>query len=142
MRRAAVLVVLAALTVGAFAQGADAARSPIDGRWRWSYTYAELLHCCGKAVADTLAGPSLSEFRDGQIYALDADSGRLIGLRGTYRVAGDVVSFVFSHHYPGLTPGRTYVMRFTLFRDRLTWSRVPGRPGLDALTVTSWTRVG
>jgi len=109
---------------------------------RWTYTYAELLHCCGKPIADAQAGPSLSEFRGGRIYALDAATGRLIGLRGTYTVAGDVVTFVFSHHYPGLVAGRAYVMRFTLFRDRLTWSHVPGRAGVDALTIAPWTRVG
>jgi hypothetical protein len=142
MRGTAVLVALAALVVGAFAHGAGAARSPIDGRWSWNWTYAELLHCCGKPVADAQAGPSLSEFRDGRIYALDAATDRLIGLRGTYTVAGNVVTFVFSHHYPGNVPGRAYVMRFTLFRDRLTWSHVPGRAGIDALTVAPWTRVG
>jgi hypothetical protein len=142
-RRAAFLVVLAALVVGAPAHGAGAGRSPIDGRWRWTYTYAELLRCCGKPTADAQAGPSLSEFRDGRIYALDAATGRLIGLRGTYSVAGDVVTFVFSHHYPGgLVTGRAYVMRFSLFRDRLTWSHVPGRAGIDALTIAPWTRVG
>jgi hypothetical protein len=143
MRRAAALVALAALlVVCASAHAAGAARSPIDGRWRWNWTYAGLLHCCGKPVADAQAGPSLSEFRDGRIYALDAGTGRLIGLRGTYSVAGDVVTFVFSHHYPGNMAGRAYVMRFTLFRDRLTWSHVPGRAGIDALTTAPWTRVG
>jgi hypothetical protein len=137
-----VLAGLAALTAGASAHGAGAARSPIDGRWSWNWTRAELLHCCGKAVADSQAGPSLSEFRDGRIYALDPDTGRVIALRGTYDVAGDVVTFVFGHRYPGLFPGRAYVMRFTLFRDRLTWSHVPGRAGLDALAVAPWTRVG
>jgi hypothetical protein len=141
-RRAAVVAALAALVVATSVHGAAAARSPIDGRWRWTYTYAELLHCCGKPIADAQAGPSLSEFRGGRIYALDAATGRLIGLRGTYTVAGDVVTFVFSHHYPGLVAGRAYVMRFTLFRDRLTWSHVPGRAGVDALTIAPWTRVG
>ena len=141
-RRAAVVVAVAALVVGAYAHGAAAARSPLDGRWRWTYTYDQLLHCCGKPTADAQAGPSLSEFRDGRIYALDAATGRLIGLRGTFSVAGDVVTFVFSHHYPGLAAGRAYVMRFTLFRDRLTWSHVPGRAGIDALTIAPWTRVG
>jgi hypothetical protein len=136
-----VLVAFAAVTVAASAHGAGAARTPLDGRWRWNATHAELVRCCGKAVADATAGPSLSEFRDGRIYALDAATGRLIGLRGTYSVAGDVVTFVFSHHYPGNIPGKAYVMRFSLFRDRLTWSQVPGRAGLDALTVTPWTRV-
>ena len=101
------------------------------------------MRCCGKPTADAQAGPSLSEFRDGRIYALDAATGRLIGLRGTYSVAGDVVTFVFSYHYPGsLVPGRAYVMRFSLFRNRLTWSHVPGRAGIDALTLAPWTRVG
>jgi hypothetical protein len=145
MRRAAVLVALAALAVAASPHGAGAARTtPIDGRWRWNWTYDELLRCCGKPTADAQAGPSLSEFRGGRIYALDAATGRLIGLRGTYSVAGDVVTFVFSHHYPGhgLVPGRAYVMRFSLFRDRLTWSHVPGRAGIGALAVAPWTRVG
>jgi hypothetical protein len=143
MRRAAVLVALAALVLGASVHGASPARSPIDGRWRWTWTYDALLRCCGKPTADAQAGPSLSEFRGGRIYALDAATGGLIGLRGTYSVAGDVVTFVFSHHYPGsLVPGRAYVMRFSLFRNRLTWSQVPGRAGIDALTIAPWTRVG
>src|SRR5262249_27295630 len=53
-----------------------------DGRWRWNWTYDGLLRCCGKPTADAQAGPSLSEFRGGGVYALDAPPGRPVGRRG------------------------------------------------------------
>jgi hypothetical protein len=142
MRR--LLAALLVATALAAASGAAVARNhgtPVDGRWKWTITRAEALKCCGTAA---IAGPSLSEFRDGRIYALDAGTGRLIGLRGTYTVAGDVVTFVFSHKYPTEVPipGRRYLMRFSIYRDRLTWSMIPGRPGLTGLTIVPWVRVG
>jgi hypothetical protein len=145
MRLATCTVVIALLAslgaAGAGARGSD--RSVIDGRWSWNWTRAQLRHFCGSCANDpSVAGPSLSEFRDGRIYALDPATGRVIALRGTYGVAGDMVSFVFSHKYPGLMTGRTYVMRFSLYRDRLTWSLVPGRAGISSLTIGPWTRVG
>jgi hypothetical protein len=33
-------------------------------------------------------------------------------------------------------------MRFSIFRDRLRWSMVPGRQGFDDLTITPFRRVG
>jgi hypothetical protein len=137
-----VLALLASLAAaGAGARGSD--RSVIDGRWSWNYPLAQARRFCrGCANNSSVAGPSMSEFRDGRIYALDPSTGRVIAFRGTYSVAGDVVSFVFTHKYPGLMTGKTYVMRFSLYRDRLTWSLLPGRAGLSDLTIGPWTRVG
>jgi len=142
MRRLlAALVAVTALAAASGASGAGTHGTPLDGRWKWTITRAEALKCCKTAA---IAGPSLAEFRDGRIYALDAGTGRLIGLRGTYKVAGHIATFVFSHQYPGTAPipGRPYLMRFNIYRDRLTWSMVPGRPGLTSLTLVPWVRVG
>jgi hypothetical protein len=143
MRRllAALVVATALATASGVAVGARAHGTLLDGRWKWTVTRAEALSCCQNAA---LAGPSLAEFRDGRIYALDPGTGRLVGLRGTYTVAGNLVTFVFSHKYPAQTPipGKPYLMRFSLYRDRLTWSMVPGRPGLTVLPAAPWVRVG
>jgi hypothetical protein len=135
------MLVTTALTAALSVASAGAGGSPVDGRWSWNWTLAQMLHCNGNAA---LAGPSLSEFRDGRIYALDPSTDRVIGLRGRYTVAGKVVSLVFSHHYPGSAPipGKTYMMRFSIFRNRLTWSMVPGRSGLTCLPIVPWVRVG
>jgi hypothetical protein len=31
--------------------------------------------------------------------------------------------------------------RFSIYRDRITWSRVPGRYGIDPFLSALWTRV-
>ena len=62
-------------------------------------------------------------------------------LRGTYTVSGNVATLVFRPGTPGTVPGIRYMMRFSVFHDRLTWSKIPGRVGLDALPAVPWTRV-
>jgi hypothetical protein len=112
--------------------------SPLDGRWRWTWTREEL-HRAGAPLF--YVGDNMSEFNDGRIYGLDPKTGDREGFRGTYTVSGDVATLVFRPGVVGTLPRIHYAMRFTVLHDRLTWSRVPGRAGLDALPIVPWTRV-
>jgi hypothetical protein len=141
MKRGAVLVVLAALAVGASAHGAGAARTPIDGRWTWTWTAAQLRRQ-GSNPYDlkTQTGPATVVFANGRYLARWQLSGR-VGA-GTYTVDGDVVRFVVARDGPRDAAGSVHYMRFSVFRGRLTWSMVPGRQGFSDLTITPFRRVG
>jgi hypothetical protein len=134
-------LLLAALVAAASvpcAPGRSSGGSPLDGRWRWTWTREEL-HRAGASLF--YIGANMTEFRDGRIYSLDPKTGDTQGFRGTYTVLGDVATLVFRRGVAGTVAGIRYVMRFTVFHDRLTWSKIPGRAALDALPIVPWTRV-
>jgi hypothetical protein len=141
MQRSVLLIVLMSLLVAGVA-GAAAARnsgtSPIDGRWQWTWTKAEL----ARGPKPYFLGTFVAEYRDGRQYSNYPKPGSALRPVGTFTVQGDVVSLRFNRDASGVDPGKTYMMRFSIFRDRLTWSKVPGRAGLDTLPLTPWTRVG
>jgi hypothetical protein len=56
-------------------------------------------------------------------------------------VRGNLATFVFPRRAGRIVPGYVYWMRWSLYRDRLTSSKVPGRLALDALVITRWIRV-
>jgi hypothetical protein len=141
MRRSLSLHVLASLAAAVLALASVASSSggsPIDGRWTWTWTEAEMAH----AAAPRATGSFLAEFRDGGMYGNYPTPGSPVVFVGTFAVHGDLVSLRFLRKGSGATTGRTYVMRFSIFRDRLTWSMVRGRAGLDHLPFSPWTRVG
>jgi hypothetical protein len=142
MRRSALLLVLVSLlaaAVGAAAAARSGGGSPLDGRWTWTWTAADL----SQFSAPRITGSFVAEFRDGRIYGNFPRPGAPLVFAGMFTVHGDLVSLRFrSSRTPGVVPGRTYVMRFSIFRDRLTWSMVRGRAGLDHLPATPWTRAG
>jgi hypothetical protein len=141
MRRSALLRVSAGLLASAVAAtpvAGSSRGSPIDGRWTMTYTVANLSHFSAPRVT----GSFVVVFRDGRSFTNFPRPGSLLVLVGTFTVHGDLVSLRFRSRRAGVIPGRTYVMRFSIFRDRLTWSMVRGRAGLDHLPATPWTRVG
>jgi len=118
------------------AAGGLRASSPLDGRWTFTWTRAQLNHVGAPHVVP--ARLFLVEFRDGRFTRL-LPRPVLRGARFT--TSGNVATFVFPAPLPaGLVAGRIYTMRWSIYRDRLTWSRVPGRAGLRAFTITPWTR--
>ena len=135
---ALLLVALIAAASVPGAPGRFSGGSPLDGRWRWTWTREEL-HRTGGSLA--YLGANMTEFRDGRFYKLDPKTGDREVLGGTYTVSGDVATLVFRPGAPGTVPGTRYMMRFSVFHDRLTWSKIPGRVGLDALPAAPWTRV-
>jgi hypothetical protein len=147
MRLAACILALTALLVpaaGARARVADP--SPVDGRWR-------IVH---KATTEELVARGMSPAAakalgrlDIEIPAVDLHGGhaRWFDLatgkttcRGTYVVRGDRVGFAFSVCPVPPPPGVTW-MRWSVFRDRVTFTALPGRSDIVAITISPWVRV-
>jgi hypothetical protein len=144
MQRSPLLLLVASLLAGAVAVSAAASSSdgsPLDGRWAFTWT-AHALVKAGAGDVVSLAGPKMVEFRSGRWYKLDPRTQRVQSVVAKFTVHGDVAYFTFLIKEPTVDSGKTYEMRFSIYRDRLTWSRVPGRAGLDALASTPWVRVG
>jgi hypothetical protein len=123
---------------GALTASADArsgAASPLDGRWTFTWTPAQMRPIC----ASCAVGRFLVEFRDGHVIRLPP---KPVLRTGRFSVRGNLASFVFPAPAPaGIIAGRMYAMRWSIYRDRLTWSKVPGRPLLEAFLITPWVRV-
>src|SRR5262249_4793022 len=143
MKRPICLLILTAL-VATGAGGAAGARaaSPLDGTWTWTWTRAEL-HRPGIASArdaDILAGRHLATFANGHVTDRNLTTGQVrAGAR--FFVHGNVVGFVFPTRGPGIVPGRRYELKWSIYRDRLTFAELPGRSVLTALPIKPWTRV-
>jgi hypothetical protein len=116
----------------------SAAASPIEGRWKASLTRASLLRTgnVDPVLAAQLYGPWTAQFANGRFQARNERTGR--GASGTFRVSGKLVRFVFATGI-GLEPGDVGFCNASVYRDRLTFTRLPGRPCRweDAV----WTRV-
>jgi hypothetical protein len=62
-------------------------------------------------------------------------------MRGSFSVVGHVVTFVSDTRHEGMLAGRPYAIGFSLYRDRLTFTDLPGRLcPLHLLTLEPWTR--
>ena len=135
-----VAFVVAVTAASADARGVGA--SPLDGTWKWTWTRAELLHpgITNARGADILAGRHVATFANGHVTDRNLTTGRVrTGTR--FSVHGNVVGFVFPKRGPGIVPGRTYELRWSIYRDRLRFSELPGRSVLTALPIKPWTRV-
>jgi hypothetical protein len=135
------LVALAAASPVSAADGDRVGASPIDGRWAWAWTAAQLRRQ-GSNPYDlgTQTGPATVVFANGRYLARWQVSGRVAA--GTYTVDGDVARFVVVKRDPHDDAGSVHYMRFRVFRDRLKWSMVSGREGFSALTIAPFRRVG
>lgn len=116
------------------------AASPIDCRWAWIWTTAGLERV-GLDPHDvkTEAGPGTCVFANGRYLVRWKDSGQVAS--GRFTVSGDVLRSVADKRDPRDETGKVAFIRFSIFRDRLTWSKIPGRFGYDVLPITPWTRV-
>jgi hypothetical protein len=108
----------------------------LDGTWRWTWTPAELVHVgIAAAAATKLAGTGRVVFRRGRFRST-------LGATGSYSVAGDLVTFVFDPPgAPGVTPGVGYTMRWSVYRNLLTFAEAPGSPSITSLLIEPFTRV-
>jgi hypothetical protein len=108
--------------------------SPLDGRWAFNWTRAELL----RNNSVQRPGRYLVEIGNGYISRL-----RPLPVRACRMTTnGTVAIFVCEPPLvPGVVAGRRYLMRWSIYRDRLTWSTVPGRAGWSDFGLTPWTRV-
>jgi hypothetical protein len=144
MKRASVVAVIAALVAAPAAAAPSASR--IDGRWKTPRrTLHELLSAGFKrGDAEKLArypkNPGI-DLHHGVYEGLDLDTGRVLAV-GRYRVAGNVIHFVFGKRSIAVVPGRPYALRWSVFHDRLTFSYLPGRQDLEWFVMHPFTRVG
>jgi hypothetical protein len=132
------LLILAAFAAVAGAAPAATTTSPLDGTWKWTWTRAQIVPHDGDPSE---AGTHVATFADGIVTSRNLRTGRVE--RARFSVAGNVVDFVFgtSMSPRGLVPGTAYRVRWSIYRDRLTFATVRGRPTLGLLPVTPWIRV-
>jgi hypothetical protein len=132
------LVALAAASPVTAADGRRVGGSPIDGTWTWTWTAADM-NRAGAAAYDrrTLLGPETCTFANGRWDGQNLASGRRDG--GLFTIRGNVVTFRPEY---GRAAPRVVELRFRVYRDRLTWSTIPGRASWTLLPTTPWTRSG
>jgi hypothetical protein len=137
---------LTTLSTGSQAGARVGDPSPLDGRWRQTAkaTTKELVaHGAPPAVAHALARLPVKtpavDLHAGHVRWFDLATGRVLAT-GTYVVRGDRVGFSFSTYTVKAPPGVSW-LRWSVFRDRLTFSALPGRPVLLTVALHPWTRV-
>jgi hypothetical protein len=119
--------------------------STIEGRWKTKKASLHELLAAGLLRKDALAfvhaplkTPAL-DFHNGTYKGLDLATGRVLST-GSYKLEGDLIRFVFRRGI-AVRRGVPYWMRWSVYRDRLTFSSVPDRQTLGVLTIRPWTRV-
>jgi hypothetical protein len=138
MTRSAGVILLAAVVTSLATATSDAhtlPSSPLDGRWAFTWTPAEVK---SHGADPRLADHYVMEFRNGSLIRLVPHP---VVRKARFTVRGNVMSFVFVVPTTGAVVGRPYEMRWSIYRDRLSWAMVPGRAGADLFTAVPWTRV-
>lgn len=118
--------------------GSPISSSSIDGRWSASITRAALLRTGEVPPAEVgeLYGPWSAQLANGRFRLRNQRTGR--GGQGTFTISGYVVRFVFTSGV-AVRPGAVAVCRESVYRDRLTFTRVAARPCL-AWDAAVWVR--
>ena len=149
MRRSALLLVLVSLVAAVAATEASARHepsTPLDGRWKLIKATTEELIAKGmpKALAEKLnhdIGIPAMEYHNGHFRWFDLATG-IAAAKGTFTINGNQVTFTTTWQRPGAVPQpRVIVLRWSVYRDRLTFSDIPGRQPTPPLTIKPWTRV-
>lgn len=132
----AIVVVVVAATVSASAAGGIRA-SKLDGRWKGSLTQKQLIRAGGsQALAAKLHGSWTAQFRTGSFAFHDRDTGA--DSRGRFVVRGQRARFIFARGV-GIKRGQVAELTWSIYRDRLRFRAMPGRPSLF-LDLFVWTR--
>jgi hypothetical protein len=149
MRCSALLLILASLVAAVAATEVSARHEPstlLDGRWKLIGATTEELIAKGlpKAAAERLnhdIGIPAMEYHNGQFRWFDLATG-IAAAKGTYAIDGNEVTFTTTWQRPGtIRQPRVIRLRWRVFRDRLTFSDIPGRPPTPPLTIKPWVRV-
>ena len=113
----------------------------LEGRWRYGpITPRELLDAgLGPRDAQTLSGTAVFEFADGRFRATAGTSDQVVA-SGSYDVEGDILRLVFDVG-PVLQKGTAYELRWSVYRDALSFSAAPGGDPLLAFIAKPFTRV-
>ncbi len=117
--------------------GAESYDSELEGRWEATLSVDEILEVDAHAAAEQIAGTTVLAFDDGEFRALDAATGEP-GAAGTYKVDGDLVTIVWDYGI-GIQPGQSDELRWSVYRDALTFSAVEGLAA-DLFAIKPWTR--
>jgi TRAP-type C4-dicarboxylate transport system substrate-binding protein len=113
--------------------------SSIEGRWRATPSAADLI-----AVGDNREearvgrGAWVVEFRAGQFSARQLATG--LEYSGTYELRGDILSADFDV-CPGMVCTLISETRWSIYRDRLILTRIPGRPFSSVAVASPWARI-
>jgi TRAP-type C4-dicarboxylate transport system substrate-binding protein len=126
---------------GAGSNGATASAAALEGRWTYTWTRPELL-AAGIAEKHIPKGVQRAtlvlEFRGGRYRAIGDG---VVLVRGTYTVDGDVLNLVHPPGSRGYAAGQVYRQRWSLYRGKLTFRRLPGSDVDLVLVVKPLTRV-
>jgi hypothetical protein len=117
------------------------AAGPFDGHWRATVTVAQLRQAAAPvppALARKLAGPYTMVFTKGRFQARNERTGATSG--GTYTVHGSVARIVFASGV-GVRSGQLSECTWSVYRGRLTFKSIAGRPSLLCDAVV-WVRSG
>jgi hypothetical protein len=139
----AVLAAATATTAGSENTAAGVARvvaGPFDGRWTATVTSAQLRRAgaTGSLVAK-LYGPYTALYQKGRFEFRNHRTGAIH--RGTFSVRGKVSRLVWPNGGIGVKPGQVSECTWSVYRDRLTFKAIPGRPSL-LCDAGVWTRAG
>jgi hypothetical protein len=89
--------------------------------------------------AAAIAGHHTADFRDGRFrFVGDPGSGR--SAEGSYVLDGDIVRLTFQTGV-ALQHGRAYELRWSVYRDSLTFRRAPGSEPLQAFLTAPYRRI-
>jgi TRAP-type C4-dicarboxylate transport system substrate-binding protein len=114
---------------------AKTAASTLEGRWTVSWSRNELLAAGIEPTdADALQGRHVLEFSNGRFRSQTDPT------TGTYTLAGDILRLVFDNVVVGVTPGKVYELRWSVYRDSLSFAAVEGREPLLAMTMKPFRR--
>jgi TRAP-type C4-dicarboxylate transport system substrate-binding protein len=122
---------------------AKAAHTALEGRWEADLT-ARALRAAGEPidVVKRFQGMWRLEFRNGRWSARSLDSGARIG--GSYTVVGNRLRETVESCQPasGCHPGAVMEENWSVYRDRLSFTHIPGHVPSSGLTAKPWARVG
>jgi TRAP-type C4-dicarboxylate transport system substrate-binding protein len=122
-------------------QAAGELAPELEGQWKATLTREELIQEgeLTPAAAAQLAGDRVLQFEDGRFSTkTSADAPQATG---TYTVNGNVLTIVWEQG-PGIEPGWTTVVGWSVYRDALTFSVVPDGEPMLALTIKPFVRAG
>ena len=86
-----------------------------------------------------LPGTPALVFEHGRHRGIDLETGKVLST-GTYDIEGDVVHLVFESGV-AVQFGRVYSLRWSVYRDSLTFAPIPGNEPLILLVMRPWKRV-
>jgi hypothetical protein len=118
---------------------AAAITSPFDGRWKASITQADLQRAgASPTLVEELYGAWDARYENGRFEFRNHRTGGVA--RGRFSVRGNVARLVYATGI-GLKPGQISNCTWSIFRKRLTFKPITGRPSL-LCNAGVWTRAG